>query len=64
MDTLPYDNYSYSDASTPRTPSPRTSVCSADDVYSSPHFKAQNDVPVVAAIYDRADDDADVEQRL
>ena len=58
MDALQYDSYSYSDASTPRTPSPRTSVCSADDVYSSPHFKPQIDVPVAAAFLDRADDGA------
>ena len=48
MDAFPFDSYqSYSDASTPRTPSPRTSVCSADDPYTtaSPHFKPQVDVP-------------------
>ena len=55
MDAFHFDSYtSYSDASTPRTPSPRTSVCSADDVYAapSPHFKHQVDVP----IFERADD--------
>ncbi|KAI0082505.1 hypothetical protein K474DRAFT_1633739 [Panus rudis PR-1116 ss-1] len=59
MDALQYDNYtSYSDASTPRTPSPRS-----DDLhppFASPHhYKPQVDVHLARTMFDQhADDNA------
>ncbi|PSR73420.1 hypothetical protein PHLCEN_2v10712 [Hermanssonia centrifuga] len=55
MDSFQFDSYgSYSDASTPRTPSPRTSVCS-DDYNTSPNYKPQVDI-VPPSIYDHNED--------
>ncbi|TCD67517.1 hypothetical protein EIP91_012322 [Steccherinum ochraceum] len=56
MDAVQFDYTSYSDASTPRTPSPRTSICSEEVrvPYPSPHhYKHQLDVHVaVPRIFD------------
>lgn len=50
MEPLQFDNYtSYSDASTPRTPSPRTSIGSDDLQYHpSPAFKPSMDLPALS----------------
>lgn len=58
MDAVQFDYTSYSDASTPRTPSPRTSICS-DEIrisYPSPHnYKQQLDLHVaVPRIFDHS----------
>jgi GATA-binding protein, other eukaryote len=51
------DSYAqYSDASTPRTPSPRTSVSSDDIHYPSPGFKPIVDVAVAPALYEHNDE--------
>lgn len=57
MDAFHYDNYSYSDASTPRTPSPRTDMHPS---FHSPHanFKPQVDIAVHRSIFDHHGDDA------
>lgn len=52
-----FDHYaSYSDASTPRTPSPRTSVSSDDLHYPSPGFKPTVDVAVAPALFEHNDE--------
>lgn len=54
MDSLQFDGYtSYSDASTPRTPSPRTSLASEDmQSYQSPsHFKPSLDLEPIRNIF-------------
>lgn len=52
-----FDPYaSYSDASTPRTPSPRTSVSSDDVHYPSPGFKPAVDVAVAPSIFEHNDE--------
>ncbi|KAH9948803.1 hypothetical protein B0H21DRAFT_777693 [Amylocystis lapponica] len=58
MDSLQFDSYtSYSDASTPRTPSPRSSL-SSDDMqhYSAPHYKPV-DLHIHRNIFDQNSDD-------
>lgn len=47
---------SYSDASTPRTPSPRTSASSDDVHYPSPGFKPTVDVAVAPALFEHNDE--------
>ena len=59
---LHFDNYtSYSDSSTPRTPSPRTSI-SSDDLqppFQSPHhFKPQVEVAIARNIFDPNSEDS------
>ena len=52
-----FDPYaSYSDASTPRTPSPRTSVSSDELHYPSPGFKPTVDVAVAPALFEHNDE--------
>lgn len=50
-----FDPY-YSDVSTPRTPSPRTSVSSDDVHYSSPAFKSVDSIHIAPAIYEHNDE--------
>ncbi|CAL1700212.1 unnamed protein product [Somion occarium] len=55
MDALHYDYTSYSDASTPRTPSPRTDM---HPPFHSPHnFKPQVDIHLARSIFDHHGDD-------
>lgn len=58
-----FDSYTpYSDASSnPRTPSPRTSVCSDDLHYASPGYKHPVELAVAPAIYDPAEDHHHIE---
>ncbi|OBZ70248.1 hypothetical protein A0H81_09676 [Grifola frondosa] len=64
MDSLQFDSYTtYSDASTPRTPSPRTSI-SSDDFHSPPSyshdFKPVIDMPMSRAYYDHRHEDGGI----
>ncbi|TFK43880.1 hypothetical protein BDQ12DRAFT_596392 [Crucibulum laeve] len=69
MDSVHFDGYtSYSESSTPRTPSPRTSLTGEDMHFThSPHFKANLDPEPVRNIFAEHQDDgivsvADVHQ--
>ena len=60
MDPLHFDYSSYSDASTPRTPSPRTSI-SSDDMHhypTPPNYKAPIDVHLTRNIFEHPDEGA------
>ncbi|KAI0938167.1 hypothetical protein AcV5_001150 [Taiwanofungus camphoratus] len=59
MEPLLFDCTPYSDASTPRTPSPRSSFCSDDmrPVYSPPHYKPSIDLNPHRYIFDHQTDD-------
>ncbi|EMD40513.1 hypothetical protein CERSUDRAFT_80180 [Gelatoporia subvermispora B] len=60
MDALQFDSYtSYSDASTPRTPSPRTSICSDDmqSFHSPPNYKSSIDLHVPRNIFEHPGDE-------
>lgn len=60
MEPLLFDYTSYSDASTPRTPSPRTSLCSEDmhpPYTSPPNYKPSIDLAPHRYIFDPTTDD-------
>ncbi|PIL37397.1 transcription factor [Ganoderma sinense ZZ0214-1] len=60
MDSLNFDYTSYSDASTPRTPSPRTSI-SSDDMHhypTPPNYKAPIDLHFHRNLFDHPDEGA------
>ncbi|KAL1939953.1 hypothetical protein VTO73DRAFT_9288 [Trametes versicolor] len=63
MDSFAFDHYtSYSDASTPRTPSPRTSI-SSDDMHpypTPPSYKGNVDIHLSRNIFDHHPDDGGV----
>ncbi|KAI0638457.1 hypothetical protein C8Q77DRAFT_1215256 [Trametes polyzona] len=62
MDSYAFDYTSYSDASTPRTPSPRTSI-SSDDMHpypTPPSYKAPVDIHLSRNIFDHNPDEGGV----
>lgn len=60
MDPLHFDYSSYSDASTPRTPSPRTSFSDDMHHYSAPNYKPTMDMHLTRNIFEHHHDEGAV----